>query len=209
MALLLVAGIVLGVGGVFGYQEFVSSTTVTTYEECIRAKGSRVQESYPATCITRRGERFTQPTIEDGVNPIYTDPFSCNTDSDCTTGIQTNSCCTCPKPINTSEIGKDNWVLYTPGKNYGSKSKSTCQTLVACAPCDAPTSPVCRDNQCVFNTGTSASPPDTDFTCPETEWIDCMPKSRSLGGKDASIFCSSDYLAWAKTNCPNFKGAAL
>jgi hypothetical protein len=34
---------------------------VTTYEECLTAKGSVIQESYPATCITQDKQRFIQP----------------------------------------------------------------------------------------------------------------------------------------------------
>lgn len=43
------------------------------------------------------------------------------------------------------------------------------------------------------------------YTCPETEFIDCMP-----GPVEAkkNIRCATDYLTWAKASCPNFKGAA-
>lgn len=40
-------------------------------------------------------------------------------------------------------------------------------------------------------------------TCPETEWVDCMP---TIGAQDTR--CSQEYLAWAQANCSNFKGAA-
>lgn len=42
------------------------------------------------------------------------------------------------------------------------------------------------------------------FKCPQSEWVDCMP---SPGQQKQN--CSLDYLDWAKSNCPNFKGAAL
>ena len=45
----------------------------------------------------------------------------------------------------------------------------------------------------------------TSFQCPTTEWVDCMP---TIGG-GGKIECTNDFLAWAKINCPNFKGAAL
>ncbi len=35
-------------------------TAPKTYEECLNAAGSRVQESYPSTCITQNGKSFTQ-----------------------------------------------------------------------------------------------------------------------------------------------------
>jgi hypothetical protein len=38
-----------------------STSMPTTYEECLEDPGSRVQESYPATCITAAGVSFIQP----------------------------------------------------------------------------------------------------------------------------------------------------
>jgi len=37
----------------------------TTYEECEKAEGSVIQESYPATCVTKEGSRFIQPLSEE------------------------------------------------------------------------------------------------------------------------------------------------
>lgn len=34
---------------------------ITSYEECVAAQDSVIQESYPATCITKQKQRFTQP----------------------------------------------------------------------------------------------------------------------------------------------------
>jgi hypothetical protein len=46
--------------------------------------------------------------------------------------------------------------------------------------------------------------PKAEFVCPQGEWVDCMP------GPDISRpECSTEYLNWAKINCPNFRGAAL
>ena len=42
------------------------------------------------------------------------------------------------------------------------------------------------------------------YTCPQEEWINCMP---GLGVSNPQ--CQSAYLDWAKVNCPDFKGAAL
>jgi len=38
-----------------------SPSTVTTYQECLDSFGSSLQESYPATCVTKNQERFVQP----------------------------------------------------------------------------------------------------------------------------------------------------
>lgn len=49
--------------------------------------------------------------------------------------------------------------------------------------------------------------PEETFTCPKTEWINCMPGPTD--GKTVSINteCTTEYLDWAKANCPNFQGA--
>jgi hypothetical protein len=40
--------------------------------------------------------------------------------------------------------------------------------------------------------------------CPKTAYVDCMP-----GPGVTKPECETNYLQWAKENCPNFKGAAL
>ncbi len=47
---------------------------------------------------------------------------------------------------------------------------------------------------------------DAAFTCPETEWVDCMPTVDTAGIK---FECTQEFLEWAKSNCPGFQGAAL
>ena len=39
--------------------------------------------------------------------------------------------------------------------------------------------------------------------CPEVEYVDCMPGPDKFDSR-----CFPEYLRWAQTNCPNFKGAA-
>ena len=51
---------------------------------------------------------------------------------------------------------------------------------------------------------TVPTPTPAKYSCPKTEWIDCMP-----GPGTPKTQCQKDYLDWAKTNCINFKGAAL
>ena len=52
---------------------------------------------------------------------------------------------------------------------------------------------------------TSPKIPNNKFTCPQSEYVDCMP------GPDARYRpeCEKPYLEWATKNCPGFKGAAL
>lgn len=272
--LTLIMGIFIGVGGLFAYQEFAASPEITSYEMCIKAKGSVIQESYPATCITKDGKRFIQPVDITETNPIYFDPLSCTTDSDCTIGIQSDGCCLCPRAINVREIGKDGWKEYASSEKNQSTSSKDCKTFAACAPCEKPSSPTCQNNQCVFqqtdNQQTKAkqclsdrtvcksgtcmanpsatfcicmggtyttienengqngictinntqidgwtyyrsfaptpTPQTSTFTCPTSEWVNCMPGPDAAGIK---LECTDTFLTWAKTNCPNFQGAAL
>lgn len=42
------------------YSEYSALKSINSYESCAAAKGSTIQESYPATCITRLGAHFTE-----------------------------------------------------------------------------------------------------------------------------------------------------
>lgn len=44
----------------------------------------------------------------------------------------------------------------------------------------------------------------SEYKCPKTEYVDCMPNNFIMKSE-----CTSNFLQWAKENCPNFKGAAL
>lgn len=44
------------------------------------------------------------------------------------------------------------------------------------------------------------------YSCPDTEWVDCMP---GPGDEGIRWECTKEYLAWATENCPGFEGAAL
>jgi hypothetical protein len=68
--------------------------------------------------------------------------------------------------------------------------------------------PECKFAACpkVIKTEPTATPSATitpDYKCPETEWVNCMPP---IGIKKSD--CRSEFLQWAKDNCPDFKGAA-
>ena len=45
---------------------------------------------------------------------------------------------------------------------------------------------------------------ESDYTCPETENIDCIPTEKFMMKRE----CTRGYLQWALENCPDFKGAA-
>ncbi|MCX6730626.1 MAG: hypothetical protein NTZ55_02155, partial [Candidatus Roizmanbacteria bacterium] len=53
---------------------------------------------------------------------------------------------------------------------------------------------------CIKSSGTK-----TTYTCPQTQYVDCMPGPN----KAVKVECSTAFLKWAQLNCPNFKGAAL
>ncbi len=60
--------VLLTVAGVFAYQNWQlrqQLNTLTTYKECLKAPGSILQESYPATCVARNGKSFTQPLTDE------------------------------------------------------------------------------------------------------------------------------------------------
>jgi len=64
IALLLVA--IIGTAAYLFYQNQNKQTPQpTSYEECVNAQDSVIQESYPATCVTKDGERFIQPLSEE------------------------------------------------------------------------------------------------------------------------------------------------
>ena len=42
------------------YSEYSSLKSINSYDSCITAKGSIIQESYPATCVTHLGSSFIQ-----------------------------------------------------------------------------------------------------------------------------------------------------
>lgn len=61
---LLIVAIVatLALVGFKTYRDTAALKAINSYESCLSAKGSLLQESYPATCVTRIGTHFTQPT---------------------------------------------------------------------------------------------------------------------------------------------------
>lgn len=70
-AILLIAGVSL-LFGVIGFaiwkQLDYQNSRVSDYAACVKSAGSFIQESYPEVCVTRHGQRFTNPQQE--VHPI-------------------------------------------------------------------------------------------------------------------------------------------
>ena len=65
----------LGAAGFFTYQyiQLKQQTSITTFEECVKASGNMIQTIYPATCVTKDGRRFTQPITEEQQNQLPPD----------------------------------------------------------------------------------------------------------------------------------------
>lgn len=66
------AGVVtlaIGIGIGLAIGKYSSKAQISSYDDCVKAKGSRIQESYPATCVTAGGQRFIQPISTPTVNP--------------------------------------------------------------------------------------------------------------------------------------------
>lgn len=95
----IVAGVsLLGAGvvaGVLGYNYF-NTPNVTDYDECVKAKGSVIQKSYPATCVTKNGQRFVQTLTDEEKKQIQSPSLT-------------------PNPIaNWRSIQRNNWQFKVP-----------------------------------------------------------------------------------------------
>ncbi|EKD52728.1 MAG: hypothetical protein ACD_61C00263G0002 [uncultured bacterium] len=73
-----------------------------------------------------RPQVFVPPTDEVEKNLLPSEGLSM--------GIQINTCCSCPRLVSATVIGKDGWVLYEKGKNYASLLPEECK-MADCAPC--------------------------------------------------------------------------
>ncbi|TRZ52398.1 hypothetical protein D4R99_02795 [bacterium] len=67
------------------------------------------------------------------------------------------------------------------------------------------TGPNCLFPACPIKTQTISPTitPAINYKCPTGSYVDCMP-----GPNKIKPDCTSQYLQWAKANCPGFKGAA-
>lgn len=45
-----------------------SPVQISSYDDCVKAKSSLIQESYPTICVTAAGQRFIQPIPTDSVS---------------------------------------------------------------------------------------------------------------------------------------------
>lgn len=54
--LLIAVGLVAGLS-----MQMREQGEILTYEDCEKASGSMIQESYPEVCVTKDGQRFTNP----------------------------------------------------------------------------------------------------------------------------------------------------
>lgn len=71
--------LILTVLTIIGYQKYADYSaikSINSYDSCVTAKGSLIQESYPATCVTSLNARFIQPipSINPAPGVIY-DPI--------------------------------------------------------------------------------------------------------------------------------------
>ena len=54
------------------YADYSALKSIDSYDSCVTAKGSVIQESYPPTCVTRLGNRFSQWTKYENYIGKYT-----------------------------------------------------------------------------------------------------------------------------------------
>ncbi len=97
------------------------------FKECVESPGSNISESYPSVCFTKSGVGFKEILLEEETNTLILTEGQ-------VVGIQTNTCCSCPTVISSSEIGSDGWILYETDKNYSSLLPDECKRA-DCAPC--------------------------------------------------------------------------
>ena len=68
------------------------------------------------------------------------------------------------------------------------ESGTLCITYINDSPnCRNP--PACVNNKCTFT---------TEFKCPETEWIDCIPPYYD---RNKRVYCVGEYFDWMNENC--------
>ena len=60
------------------YSDYSTLKSIDSYDSCATAKGSIIQESYPATCITLLGNRFSQWTKYENLIGKYTFDYPSN-----------------------------------------------------------------------------------------------------------------------------------
>ncbi|OGV92234.1 hypothetical protein A3B57_03105 [Microgenomates group bacterium RIFCSPLOWO2_01_FULL_47_10] len=62
LTIILLVLLVAAVGAAAYFYGQSRQAPIADYTACLSAKGSLLQESYPATCVTKSGQRFIQPT---------------------------------------------------------------------------------------------------------------------------------------------------
>lgn len=65
---------------------------VSSYEDCLKAPGSRILESYPERCVTRDGKSFTRPLSYEEKGRLLP-PTANRVDTKCITGGCNNEIC--------------------------------------------------------------------------------------------------------------------
>ena len=61
VTLLLMVGVFVTAGAITYMGRYFFEPEPGNFEECVNMKRSRIQESYPATCISKGGQKFIQP----------------------------------------------------------------------------------------------------------------------------------------------------
>jgi len=155
--------------GYFIYKNYFAKTqSIFSYKDCVNAKGSFIQESFPPVCVTKSGQRFVQQTVS---SPTPT-PIAKNE----VLGIQINTCCSCPTKVPRSLIGTDGWVIYERGKNYSKYLPEECNRA-DCQPCP----PLEEENQNKI---------DCKNPRPEVCTMECIENPPYICGSDGKSYCS-------------------
>jgi putative hemolysin len=88
LSLISLVVVVVIIGGYFAYKTFSVKPVINSYEECVEAKGSFIQESYPPVCVTKGGLRFTS----NEVTPVTPVPLPLTKAEECYEQVTNSNC---------------------------------------------------------------------------------------------------------------------
>ncbi len=121
---------------------------------------------------------FVQKNQRIDINPTPTEAVACTMEARI-----------CPDGTSVGRVPPD--CEFAPC-TYPNAEKQRCGEVTGYKPCP-------KGYACRLETGMNG----TCEKCPEVEYVDCMP-----GPDNYNSQCSQEYLSWATSNCPGFKGAA-
>ena len=139
------------------------------------------------------------------LNPT-TERIDCQTDSDCVLVIGKKECCSCPTPVNKSELARDkNLKIYHPGEIR--ETPEECNKNIACSPCPWWTKAVCESGLCRGAADLSQTPSSlvsTPTTDPTAGW-----KTYTYPSKTGESYAVEYPSSWATLEAGGVEGVSV